>query len=120
MAKRGAWSHPAVSPDGKLVSFAGYEITGRSHTVEDLYLVGIDGSNMRKISGDYDRDPVYGPRLKTVRELIALTGQFAAWQVAVPDPTNPNSAIHFGVAGTILVLSALLFFVTMAVRMRRT
>ena len=58
VARRGAWSHPVVSPDGKLVAFAGYEITGRSHTVDDLYLIGIDGSNMRKVSGDYDRDPV--------------------------------------------------------------
>jgi dipeptidyl aminopeptidase/acylaminoacyl peptidase len=26
--------------------------------VDDLYVIGIDGSNPRKISGDYDRDPV--------------------------------------------------------------
>jgi len=58
VAKRGAWSHPVVSPDGRLVAFAGYELTGRSHTVDDLYVIGIDGSNMRKVSGDYDRDPV--------------------------------------------------------------
>jgi dipeptidyl aminopeptidase/acylaminoacyl peptidase len=58
VTKRGAWSHPVVSPDGRLVAFAGYEINGRSHTVDDLYLVGIDGSNMRKVSGDYDRDPI--------------------------------------------------------------
>ncbi|HEY7288036.1 MAG TPA: S9 family peptidase [Vicinamibacterales bacterium] len=58
VTKRGAWSHPVVSPDGKLIAFAGYEINGRSHTVEDLYLVGVDGSSMRKISGDYDRDPI--------------------------------------------------------------
>jgi dipeptidyl aminopeptidase/acylaminoacyl peptidase len=58
VATRGSWNNPAVSPDGKLVAFSGYEISGRSHTVDDLYLVGIDGTNLRKISGDYDRDPV--------------------------------------------------------------
>jgi len=55
---RGSWGRPAVSPDGKLVAFTGYAITGRSHTVDDLYVVGIDGSGMKKISGDYDRDPL--------------------------------------------------------------
>jgi dipeptidyl aminopeptidase/acylaminoacyl peptidase len=58
VSKRGSWARPAVSPDGKLVAFTGYEITGRSHTVDDLYVVGLDGSNLRKISGDYDRDPI--------------------------------------------------------------
>jgi len=57
VATRGSWTKPAVSPDGKLVAFTGYETSGRSHTVEDLYIVGLDGANMRKISGDYDRDP---------------------------------------------------------------
>ncbi|HEV3057915.1 MAG TPA: S9 family peptidase [Vicinamibacterales bacterium] len=58
VTRRGAWERPAVSPDGKLVAFIGHDITGRSHTVDDLYVVGIDGAGVRKISGDYDRDPI--------------------------------------------------------------
>jgi dipeptidyl aminopeptidase/acylaminoacyl peptidase len=58
VTKRGSWGRPAVSPDGKLVAYTGYESSGRTHTIDDLYVVGIDGSNPRKISGDYDRDPV--------------------------------------------------------------
>ncbi len=58
VAKQGSWGRPAVSPDGKLVAFTGYEASGRTHTVDDLYVVGIDGSNAHKISGDYDRDPL--------------------------------------------------------------
>jgi dipeptidyl aminopeptidase/acylaminoacyl peptidase len=57
VSKPGNWSDPAVSSDGKLVAFTGYEPTGRSHTVSDLFVVSIGGDNMRKISGDYDRDP---------------------------------------------------------------
>jgi dipeptidyl aminopeptidase/acylaminoacyl peptidase len=57
MAKPGEWSRPAVSPDGKLVAFAGYAPSGHTHTVSDLYVVSLTGENMRKISGDLDRDP---------------------------------------------------------------
>jgi dipeptidyl aminopeptidase/acylaminoacyl peptidase len=58
VARPGDWSRPTVSPDGKLVAFTGFAPSGHSYTVSDLYLVGIDGSNMRKISGNYDRDPL--------------------------------------------------------------
>jgi dipeptidyl aminopeptidase/acylaminoacyl peptidase len=57
MVKAGNWGDPTVSPDGKLVAFTGYEPTGRSHTVSDLFVVSIAGDNLRKISGDYDREP---------------------------------------------------------------
>jgi dipeptidyl aminopeptidase/acylaminoacyl peptidase len=46
-----------VSPDGRLVAFTGYEPTGRTHTVSDLFVVPIGGGAIRKISGDYDRNP---------------------------------------------------------------
>jgi dipeptidyl aminopeptidase/acylaminoacyl peptidase len=58
VTKPGAWSDPSVSPDGKLVAFTGFEPTGRSHTVSDLFVVPIGGGEVRKISGDYDRDPI--------------------------------------------------------------
>jgi dipeptidyl aminopeptidase/acylaminoacyl peptidase len=57
VATPGQWDNPAVSPDGRTVAFAGHAPSGRTYTVSDLYLVGIDGGQKRKISGDYDRDP---------------------------------------------------------------
>jgi len=57
VVKPGEWSRPSVSPDGKLVAFAGYAPSGHTHTVSDLYVASITGENMRKISGDFDRDP---------------------------------------------------------------
>src|SRR5205807_9265428 len=57
MVKPGEWNRPAVSPDGKLVAFAGYAPSGHTHTVSDLYVASLTGENMRKISGDLDRDP---------------------------------------------------------------
>lgn len=62
VAKQGSWGRPSVSPDGRTVAFSGHAPTGRSHTVSDLYVIPIGGSGssdgMRKISGDYDRDPI--------------------------------------------------------------
>jgi dipeptidyl aminopeptidase/acylaminoacyl peptidase len=57
VTKRGSWGDPSVSPDGKLVAFSGYEPSGRTHTVSDLWVVPIGGGAIRKISGDYDRNP---------------------------------------------------------------
>jgi dipeptidyl aminopeptidase/acylaminoacyl peptidase len=59
VTKPGAWADPAVSPDGRTVAFTGYEPSGHTHTISDLFLVSIDGGGMRKISGAYDRDPAH-------------------------------------------------------------
>jgi dipeptidyl aminopeptidase/acylaminoacyl peptidase len=56
VAERGTWLNPQISPDGKLVAFAGHPFTKASYQAEDLYVVGIDGTGMRKISGSFDRD----------------------------------------------------------------
>ena len=58
VAKPGFWSRPVVSPDGKTVAFTGYPESKRTHTVADLYVIPLAGGEMRKISGDYDRDPL--------------------------------------------------------------
>jgi dipeptidyl aminopeptidase/acylaminoacyl peptidase len=57
VTRPGSWGDPSVSPDGKLVAFTGYEPSGHTHTVSDLWVVPIGGGAIRKVSGDYDRDP---------------------------------------------------------------
>jgi dipeptidyl aminopeptidase/acylaminoacyl peptidase len=54
----GSWSRPTVSPDGKTVAFTGYPHSNRTHSVADLYVVPLAGGDMKKISGNYDRDPM--------------------------------------------------------------
>ncbi|HYM22147.1 MAG TPA: hypothetical protein VEU08_03030, partial [Vicinamibacterales bacterium] len=49
------------SPDGRMVAFTGFAPTGHTHTVSDLWVMPLasNGSgDMRKISGDFDRDPI--------------------------------------------------------------
>ncbi len=54
----GNWSGPTVSPDGRHVAFTGYEkrFTEQTYKTSELYVIGIDGGGMRKISADLDRD----------------------------------------------------------------
>src|SRR5206468_3943085 len=56
----GNWGRPTVSPDGRAVAFTGHPVTGRTHSVSDLFVIPTSGSasDMRKISGDFDRDPI--------------------------------------------------------------
>jgi dipeptidyl aminopeptidase/acylaminoacyl peptidase len=58
VAKPGSWGRPAVSPDGKSVAFTGYQESKKTHSVADLYVIPFAGGDMRKISGDFDRDPL--------------------------------------------------------------
>ena len=60
VTKAGEWIRPVVSPDGRTVAFTGHAPTGHSHTVSDLFVIPLTGGggDMRKISGDFDRDPI--------------------------------------------------------------
>ncbi len=57
VSKKGQWAEPTVSPDGKTVAFIGYPESTKTHSVADLYVIPLAGGEMRKISGDFDRDP---------------------------------------------------------------
>lgn len=58
VAEPGSWGRPAVSPDGKTVAFTGFPRSNRTHSVADLYIVPLAGGEKKKISGNYDRDPL--------------------------------------------------------------
>ena len=58
VAKPGSWSRPSVSPDGRTVAFTGYPESKKTHSVADLYTIPFAGGEMKKISGDFDRDPI--------------------------------------------------------------
>jgi len=58
VAKPGSWSRPAVSPDGRMVAFTGFVMSNKTHSVADLYVIPFAGGEMRKISADFDRDPL--------------------------------------------------------------
>ena len=55
--RKGPDSGPVVSPDGRQVAYLGYDWTDDTYIANKLYLMGIDGSNPREISGALDRSP---------------------------------------------------------------
>lgn len=54
--ERGPWARPVVSPDGRSIAYTGFPWTPQTYKTTDLYVMGIDGSDPRPISGDLDRD----------------------------------------------------------------
>jgi dipeptidyl aminopeptidase/acylaminoacyl peptidase len=56
-ARPGMWTTPVISPDGRTIAFTGYDSASVSYHAEDLYVMALDGTGVRRISGDLDRDP---------------------------------------------------------------
>jgi len=54
--KKGSWTVPVVSPDGRTVAFTGREYGTYSYRADEVWTVGIDGTGMRALT-TYDRDP---------------------------------------------------------------
>src|SRR5882672_4004209 len=56
VSKKGDWTGPMVSPDGRSVAFSGHEYGTFSYRADEVWTVGIDGTAMRALT-TYDRDP---------------------------------------------------------------
>ncbi len=54
--ERGPWARPTISPDGRSVAYTGYPWTSQTYKTTELYVMDIDGTNPRLVSGDLDRD----------------------------------------------------------------
>jgi dipeptidyl aminopeptidase/acylaminoacyl peptidase len=55
--RKGPDGNPTVSPDGKRVAYTGYDWSTDTWVDSKIYLMNIDGSSPRLISGDWDRAP---------------------------------------------------------------
>ncbi len=53
--RNGPDGSPVVSPNGRLVAYTGYDWTDDTFLSGSMYVMNIDGSNRRRISGDHDR-----------------------------------------------------------------
>ena len=56
VTKKGGWTNPVVSPDGRTVAFTGHEYGTFSYRADEVWVVGIDGNGLRALTS-YDRDP---------------------------------------------------------------
>ncbi len=55
-SRKGPESGPAISPDGKLIAYLGFEDRYQGYQVTRISVMNRDGSNSREISGAWDRD----------------------------------------------------------------
>jgi dipeptidyl aminopeptidase/acylaminoacyl peptidase len=55
--RKGPDSNPSVSPDGKRIAYTGIDHSRDTWADTKLYLMNIDGSEPRLVSGDWDRSP---------------------------------------------------------------
>jgi len=56
VTKKGGWTGPMVSPDGRTVAFTGHDYGRESYHADEVWTVGIDGAGMHALT-TYDRDP---------------------------------------------------------------
>jgi hypothetical protein len=55
--RKGPDGQPAVSPDGKLIAYTGFDHTTDTWKDSELYLMNADGSNVRRLTPTLDRSP---------------------------------------------------------------
>ena len=55
--RKGPDGNPSVSPDGKRVAYTGNDHSRDTWADSKLYVMNIDGSSPRLVSGDWDRAP---------------------------------------------------------------
>ncbi|MFL6754924.1 MAG: LpqB family beta-propeller domain-containing protein [Sphingomicrobium sp.] len=53
--RKGPDGQPAVSPDGRLIAYVGYDDDQRSYVDSKLYVMNLDGSAARLLTGNLDR-----------------------------------------------------------------
>lgn len=54
--RRGPWTRPVISPDGAWIAFTGFDWTSQTYKTTDLYAIRSDGTDMRLLTVDLDRD----------------------------------------------------------------
>jgi dipeptidyl aminopeptidase/acylaminoacyl peptidase len=59
--RKGPNNSPAISPDGKMIAYTGYDDRFQGYQVTHLYVMNRDGSNPHELLGKLDRD-VEGPQ----------------------------------------------------------
>ncbi len=85
-SRDGPDASPAVSPDGARIAYTGFDDQLLAYQQNDLYVMNADGSEPRKLTGDYDHpvsNPVFAPSGRTVFALAEVEGQTALVEISL-------------------------------------
>ncbi len=105
---------PAVSPDGNLIAYVGFDERNRGYENSILYVMNADGSNVRALTADFDRSigsPVWhgdGRGLFVSYEddgllrlaYVSLDGKLSGWRhdLSWESPGRPYTSGSFSVS----------------------
>ena len=84
-SRQGLWTAPIVSPDGQTVIFTGYDWSPQTYHVAELQAINIDGSRMRSLTPELDRDVADWQSLGDA-ECVAVALQRARDSTTGPPP----------------------------------
>jgi dipeptidyl aminopeptidase/acylaminoacyl peptidase len=91
--RRGPDNSPAVSPDGRLIAYLGFDDRYQGYQVTHLYVMNRDGSNAHAVTASYDRD-VQAPRFSRDGKWIVFAtddkGNGKIGRVAVDGGSKPE------------------------------
>lgn len=79
--RKGPDHSPAISPDGRRIAFLGYDSTDATYRDSDLYVMNTDGSEVRLLSGSFDRSPDNPRWSGNGREILFDAGSEGAYNV---------------------------------------
>lgn len=98
----GNWTSPAVSPDGRMVAFVGYEAAPDTYSQPDLHVIRLDGTGIRNLSDALDRlvsDMRWAPDNSGVFATITHHGtsnvRFVPLSGAIRDVTTGQHMVSF-------------------------
>lgn len=55
-SRHGPDNEPTLSPDGKMIAYTGFDDTYQGYQVTHLYVMNLDGSGVKNLTKDFDRD----------------------------------------------------------------
>ncbi|MGB3625832.1 MAG: S9 family peptidase [Henriciella sp.] len=82
---------PVVSPDGETIAFRGYDDEVMAYQQANLYLMDADGSNVREIAADLDREfgqVEWAPNGRSLYSLIENAGNMDVFQIELDGDTS--------------------------------
>ncbi|MBM3784576.1 MAG: S9 family peptidase [Acidobacteria bacterium] len=106
--ENGTEQNPAVSPDGKLIAFTGFADKGNANHNQNLYVVNADGTGLRQLGKELDRNivaPNWDERSRSLFAVVESEGRAHLYRIPIDGPAvavttgNARYATAYGSSG---------------------